>query len=1764
MNYIKLHYKCYLIFLSLLLSQRAFAITADFSGTNTTGCSPLSVNFTDKSTGASGTVKYLWRLGNGNISSLQNPSAIYITPGTYNITLIVKDASGSIDSITKTKFISVFANPTANYKSSNSGGCPPVTVGFTDLSTKGSAAITGYTWDFGDGVTSNSQNPSHTYKTQGKYDVKLNVTDANGCSNTITKAGSIVVFNAPVISFTSNDSMSCSSNFTVNFTSKASSALGGKLSYKWNFGDSGSATTDNPSYTFTKNGIFSVSLTVTDSVNCSTTITKKDYIWVGRQKPDFSFNPSSGCPPLFVSFTNNTTPGWKGNKYYWDFGDSSSATFTNPGHLFSKSGTYSVKLKVVSLAGCADSITKSNIIKVLTVAPIDYTSSDSLGCHKDFDVSFATTASGKAYFWDFGDHLGVSSSQNPSYKYRDTGAYAVSLTFTDNNGCKVIKKKNNIIVRPPSITIKKSAYKGCIPLVVNFSATVKTILPIVKYEWHWGDGSPPDIGLAATHIFFKEGYFDVYLVFMTQNGCMDSILTQVKAGCKPDPDFSADKLVGCRRSMKVTFTNLTTKGSGCTTKPDSFIWDTGTDKIILHNDTPLVYQYPPTIKPKKYTVKLYVYNKGCGDSIVKKDYIEILAPSTGFNFSQNPCKIDTVHFISNTLGATSLKWDFGDGGTSTDSIVNHYYNTIGTYPVDLIAINDTTHCVDTFKNIIHIDPPLTVAFTSKDTGGCAPYKVQFRSTTNELVTYYWDFGDGVQDHTDAPLHTYADAGTYKVSLKVLDSKGCSATVVHDSMIKVSGPHIKFSASPLSGCMPITVKIVDSSSKKGILSKTIDFGDGTPKQIVKSDSFYHTYNTPIPLSDSFYTITMSANDKKCGASYSIKVFANKPSAKFDVFTQGGCNSIRYSFVPSQDAGSTIRNFDWDFGDGTKSKDKIVNKQYTSDVNTTVTLITTDNNGCRDTSIKKLNFKVKKLKAGFKASPLKTSCPPTLVTFTDTSQSSYGKIVKYLWDFGDGTSSTLPVPQKLYVSPGHFNIKLRVIDENNCVDSITKPSYINIAGARGSFTFDKKHGCENLTVTFTAKTGKDIKFIWDMGDGSRDSGQVVTYAYKSTGRYIPALILSDSLGCTYAIPANDTIVVEPNPKPNFSNTWACNGQPTNFTDLSNPVKGTLFQWHWDLGDGESADIQNPSHIYSKPGKYLVGLTAYSTSGCFATIKRRTKIGGIIADIRSSKPAACVGYPFTFSDSSYSDTIKTSWHWTFGDGGSSTVQHPQHTFYKKGFYPVKLVVKDTTGCVDSMIISKFLVGDTTPPPPATIYHVSVVDDNTVLLDFKKYKDIDFFRYYIYRKDPGASFNLIDTIKNINDTIYTDRGLKTLPNVYCYKVIAQNICGYIGFLDSAKEHCTINISGTAGINKSLLTWTPYQGWPVSKYIVYREDIYNKGVFQVLDSVPGSNLSYIDTSIICYRTHHYKVLAIEKGGYKQNSWSDTTAVTPIYIPHVPPTALVRATVENNTSILIEWKDLAQRVRIKHFLLERSDDNGKNYKLIDTPYPRQVIMVKDFKVKVSTRSYTYRLRIMDSCGDLGPYSNIGKTILLKVDTTPDLKPLLHWSKYTYWNDGVKYYDIELKKPDGSFSVIDKTAGPNDTVYVDNKTDFNSLPRYCYRVTAHQNGPADSPDRYINITSSSNEACAPIHPVLYVPNVFTPNGDSLNDQFLVSGLYIRDINIAIYDRWGTKVFETNNIHKGWDGYFKGGLPLMDAYRVVIRVTGANDEKKYYFGWVTVLP
>ncbi len=629
---------------------------AAFVGSPTSGCAPLSVNFTDQSTGD--ITSWSWNFGDTQTSTAQSPSHSYTSAGTYTVTLTVTGPGGSDDEI-KTNYITVNGAPTAGFIGSPTSGTEPLTVNFTDQSTD----ATGWSWDFGDGVgTSTLQNPNYTYDNAGTYTVTLTATNACG-SDQLVRTDYITVNPCvlPTADFTGTPT-SGEVPLLVNFTDAST----GATSWLWDFGDGvGTSTQQNPGYTYNAAGTYTVTLTATNACG-SDQLVRTDYITVTCTPPvaGFSGTPTSGEVPLLVNFTDASTGA---TSWLWDFGDGvGTSTQQNPGYTYNAAGTYTVTLTATNSCGADDEI-KADYITVTCTAPVaDFSGTPTSGS-APLTVDFTDLSSNATgWSWDFGDGVGTSTLQNPSYTYTAEGTYTVALTASNSCGSDVATKLDYISVTVPSET-KAYAQSEVTALGTTTGSYVNTYASDNSYE-----------------------------------AIVEAVSTNhpVKVTSNADHTWTFNLGSGGSNTMFYLEAYRPANSDG-----DDFVFEYSTDGstflplVTVASATEQVYSVGMPALTGTVYVKVTDNNRSWGLISLDAVYVDEIY----FSFESGPTPpvaafVGTptsgqpplsVAFTDLSTGSpTSWDWDFGDGvGTSTAQNPGYVYNAVGSYTVTLTVTN---------------------------------------------------------------------------------------------------------------------------------------------------------------------------------------------------------------------------------------------------------------------------------------------------------------------------------------------------------------------------------------------------------------------------------------------------------------------------------------------------------------------------------------------------------------------------------------------------------------------------------------------------------------------------------------------------------------------------------------------------------------------------------------------------------------------------------------------------------------------------------------------------------------------------------------------------------------------------------------------------------------------------------------------------------------------------------------------------------------------
>ncbi len=378
-------------------------------------CSGEPIEFTNNSINTSGN---FWDFGDGNTSTLNNPIHTYSTPGTYTVTLTGISATNQCEGIF-TSIVNVLELPSAVFEPSTTYGCAPLNVQFANYST----GALFYQWNFGDGNTSISENPNHVFEEPGNYEVTLLVTDGNGCFEDFT-IFNIIVTPKPLAEFDYKKESSCGLPATIYFENLSE----GGLQYEWSFGEGSTSPFTDPTHTFTEAGTYEVTLITMNQFSCSDTFSLSVDIYE-NPSAGIEIEAMNGCEPLEVSFNNTSS---FSVDYFWDFGDGTTSTESDPIHTYTSVGEYEVQLIASVDGACHDTITLEELVEVYPrpFANFETFEQDDDGTYEMTNLSL----NADTYYWEFSD-ASTSDLVDPIHRFMTNGVHQIYLEASNEYGC---------------------------------------------------------------------------------------------------------------------------------------------------------------------------------------------------------------------------------------------------------------------------------------------------------------------------------------------------------------------------------------------------------------------------------------------------------------------------------------------------------------------------------------------------------------------------------------------------------------------------------------------------------------------------------------------------------------------------------------------------------------------------------------------------------------------------------------------------------------------------------------------------------------------------------------------------------------------------------------------------------------------------------------------------------------------------------------------------------------------------------------------------------------------------------------------------------------------------------------------------------------------------------------------------------------------------------------------------------------------------------
>jgi len=673
-----------------------------FNLSDTVGCGPLTVQI-QNTTPNTQLFTYFWSFGNGQTSSLAQPSSVIFQPNpAYGDTIYkVKLKVFSVcDTVTVSKDIRVKSKPKALFTPTKTVGCSPMHVTFKNTS-KGTNNT--YFWNFGDGTTLSTTNPDsvqHTFVTGAVDTFYVKLKAVNECGADSLTYSIIVAPNSIRLNLAVNgtDHFGCEPH-PVSFINNSQ----GASVFLWNFGDGANTTTtknvDTVQHTYLSPGTYTVRLQAIN--NCSDTTTTETIVVYPKPKASFTANKFSVCIGDSVRFLNQSD---SATAYLWTFGDCNTSTLTNPFHLYTTPGSYVVSLVAFrnNASGnvCTDSAKQT--VTVSTTQTGFFTVSDSVGQCSPFTVTFVNkNKPSVSAVWDLGDGT-TATGDSLVHTYTTAGTYLVKLTVKVPGGCTYITTKM-INVLGPKGTLQYNYGYVCSPSAVQFQAVATGAS---TYAWDFGDGTVLNTTQQTVfHSYNNPGYY-LPKVTLQSSGCNVLLkgIDTVKVD-KVDGGFTFAKNEICGATT-LTFTDTSHVFFGS----KSIAWNFGDNTSAAGNNPSHVYT-----ASGRYTVQMIVQsNSSCTDTVSKQ--IDILVkskPIVSINATDTACTRRSIAFnaLVQTVDPLNLvQWNLSNGATGTGPQFNYTFTQTGTYNVQLIA-GTVNGCYDTAYHTVRINPSPVVTAT---------------------------------------------------------------------------------------------------------------------------------------------------------------------------------------------------------------------------------------------------------------------------------------------------------------------------------------------------------------------------------------------------------------------------------------------------------------------------------------------------------------------------------------------------------------------------------------------------------------------------------------------------------------------------------------------------------------------------------------------------------------------------------------------------------------------------------------------------------------------------------------------------------------------------------------------------------------------------------------------------------------------------------------------------------------------------------------------
>lgn len=1686
-------------------------------------------------------LKVLWGDGQtdnfGVLPPDSNLSHWYTVSGTYTIRLITKDSAGCIDTVTGS--VTNERVPTAGIIGPNSGfniGCAPFSVTFVNNS-KNISNGTIFTWDMGDGTEivkgddTYRDSLTHSY-TSTLCNGTVQLTASNACGYSQTTWNPIQISRKDRARFTI-DSSNCDSNGYVRFTNYSTDSFcvfPDSKQYFWDFGDGTNSgwTTSNGTqiHNYTTQGRKTVCLIARNACGEDTSCIPMNVVYT--PVVDFTYDTLLGCDQVTVHVEDNST-GY-GLTRLWTFGDGTSSSAKTVSHTYTQPGTYNLRLRVSNRCG---SKSENVTVRVRRKPQASFTGvSDGCATHTINLNNNSTSDFGAVqYLWDLGNGDTSIVNSPTGINFTDSGSYAIRLIATDTCGSDTSIRHFRVDLYPAINIQTDSAYCSLDSVSFNNNSNNYDVI-LVNY----GDGSSPDsifTNDTFSHPYQISGTYSV--IFHAINNGLCHAYDTVDVLIKPNSvaEFGLNDTAACAPHT-FNITNLSSYAS-------SYRWFVN-DTLVSTGDTlaPITITSDTVVK---HILLVALDTIGClSDTLNKRIFTAKNPEAVITNPVDSGCGplIDTLF---NTSQFTDIySWDLGNGTGSSapEPTVSYPPNSSGdtTYFFRLVTTN-WLGCTDTTFGSRTVFPIPVANFSMDTSNGCYPLVINFTnlSDPNGLGSFNdmhfdWDFGNGTTDTSINPTgilfpESSVQDSVYTITLRVSSPNGCPATTSSQATVYPK-PTITFSTSVDSGCGPLGIQFQNNSVPNNagsinLMSFTWTLGNGS----TSNDRHPYTSYPSSLTQDTTYNIKLVGyTEHQCvdSSEHNIKVFP-KPLAQFDMDTNDGCSPLQIHFTNTStpyDTG-TINDmgFSWSFDNGNSSiaispTETFYEAGYT-DKSYNVRLIAISEHLCRDTT--QSTVTVHPTPTSVFNTDIDSGCGPLFVKFSNQSQLNDSNF----WDMGSGFSYASPDTSFTFTSVNlkdtSYEVRLFSKSSNGCSSDTSLHSISVFAQPVAGFYANDDSLCEYETFILNNTSQGASGYRWDFGDGASDTVQHPEHQYtKGSDPYasLNFTVLLEAISSHNCIDsATHLLHIHPYTVASIGNLPDSFCSPATIYFTNNSTNYTISHWNFDNGD--TSILSQPSYFYENISNVVRDkVVTLETENDFGCTNRDTIRFRILPEpIAQFSP-----FRLNICDSGYHTLVNTSINntenlWDFGDGATSSQKEPYHLFARNSSgtaqYGIRLIVKNDWGCPDtafrSIQMNPFLTVDidTTVKP-------NVCNGDPVLF-LNRSSFVDYHEWFF--GDGGVSHD------SIPEYFYA------APGTYNVKYIGYDIHGCP---DSVEKNAIITV-----LDRPVAGFT---------YSPVQPKLPNSLVTFTNISTPATGLSYSwdfsdpPPSSNQHPTHQfsdsgwYNITLIVDNGYCQD-----TVLKSIYIaPPLPLPDFIASDTAGCSPFLVQFSEQSDDATGFRWFFDDGTESSE-------PNPQHTFIYEGY----------YDITLIT-------YGPGGQT-----DTTYDQLIRVYPSPKAFFNVSPR----ERYLPNATFAAtnessdatgyrwtvsstsneVTQTSTSEHPVFVINQTGDFSVEL----IAENAFGCFDTFVRPLYLTVHDSG-------FIYVPNAFTPAGTpGVNDVFrpTLQSVSPDGYLFSIYNRWGEKIFETDQRDQAWDGSYMGDPCQLGQYVFLVRgrfYNGFDFEEK----------